>query len=198
MGRYCLNVYKTKNIKNNWSAQVEATLKKCNSLLYLLGRIKTFLNLSTRKLYFSAYILPHLDYCCTSWGNCNNYLLDKLIKFQKRAARLILDKDIDTLSAELFQQLDWMNFDERVTYRKAGLMYKSLHNLAPTYLSNKFTYTSSIHQVNIRSLTDSTLYVPEPNIKSEIRYFKSSENINKKEGGSYYVVSANKASSVTL
>ena len=36
------------------------------------------------------------------------------------------------------------------------------------------------------------------NIKSELRSFKSNENIHKKEGGSYYVVSANKASSVTL
>ena len=39
---------------------------------------------------------------------------------------------------------------------------------------------------------------PEANIKSEMRSFKSNENIHKKEGGSYYVVSANKASSVTL
>ena len=31
-----------------------------------------------------------------------------------------------------------------------------------------------------------------------MRSFKSSENIQKKEGGSYYVVSANKASSVTF
>ena len=38
----------------------------------------------------------------------------------------------------------------------------------------------------------------EANIKSEMRSFKSNENIHKKEGGSYYVVSANKASSVTL
>ena len=30
------------------------------------------------------------------------------------------------------------------------------------------------------------------------KWFKSNENIHKKEGGSYYVVSANKASSVTL
>ena len=37
----------------------------------------------------------------------------------------------------------------------------------------------------------------EANIKSEMRSFKSNENIHKKEGGSYYVVSANKASSVT-
>ena len=36
------------------------------------------------------------------------------------------------------------------------------------------------------------------NIKLEMRSFKSNENIHKKEGGSYYVVSANKASSVTL
>ena len=31
-----------------------------------------------------------------------------------------------------------------------------------------------------------------------MKSFKSNENIHKKEGGSYYVVSANKASSVTL
>ena len=31
-----------------------------------------------------------------------------------------------------------------------------------------------------------------------MRSFKSNENIHKKEGGSYYVVSANKASPVTL
>ena len=34
--------------------------------------------------------------------------------------------------------------------------------------------------------------------KSEMRSFKSKENIHKKQGGSYYVVSANEASSVTL
>ena len=36
------------------------------------------------------------------------------------------------------------------------------------------------------------------NTKSEMRSFKSNENIHKKEDGSYYVVSANTASSVTL
>ena len=35
-------------------------------------------------------------------------------------------------------------------------------------------------------------------IKSEMRSFKSNENIRKKEDGSYYVVSAIKVSSVTL
>ena len=53
----------------------------------------------------------------------------------------MLDKDINTPSAEMFQQLKRMKLDERVTYKKAILTYKSLHNLVPSYLSNKFTYT---------------------------------------------------------
>ena len=113
-----------------WSAQVEAILNKCNSLLYLLGRIKIYLDLYSRKLFFNAYILPQLDYCSTIWGNCSTTLT--VIKFQKRAARVILDKDINTPSNELFKQLGWMRFYERVNFRKALMMYKVLHNLAHT------------------------------------------------------------------
>ena len=40
--------------------------------------------------------------------------------------------------------------------------------------------------------------ISDSNTKSEMRSFMSNENIHKKEGWSYYVVSANKASSVTL
>ena len=57
-------------------------------------------------------------------------------------------------------------------------------------------YSSSDPQI----LCDQSFCLTEPvsKKKSEMRSFKSNENIHKKEGGSYYVVSANKASSVTL
>ena len=55
---------------------------------------------------------------------------------------------------------------------------------------NESTVASTIEHKNA--------FVKISNIKSEMRSFKSNENIHKKEGGSYYVVSANKASSVTL
>ena len=148
-----------------WSAQVEATLKKCNSLLYLLSRIKVYLNLHSRKLFFNAYILPHIDYCSTVWGNCKAADIDRVIKFQKRAARLILDEDFNTPSNVLFKALGWLRFDDRVNYRKAVMMYKALHDLSPTYISNKFTHTHSIHQINLRSLTDTTLYIPQPKLE---------------------------------
>ena len=44
------------NIDNvlSWTTQIEDTIKKCNSLLYLLGRIKCYLSIPVRKLFYNA------------------------------------------------------------------------------------------------------------------------------------------------
>ena len=76
-----------------------------------------------------------------------------------------------------------------------------------TPIANTDVYIGNFFPQTIRdwnALPDSLISSAEDaedcvaNIKSEMRSFKSNENIHKKEGGSYYVVSANKASSVTL
>ena len=146
-----------------WDTQVDVVLKKCNSLLYLLARIKAFISIPMRKLFFNTYILPHLDYCCIIWGNCNHSQEDKLIRFQKRAARLILDKDFTTPSKDLFKELNWLTFPERVTFQKAVLLYKIFNNLSPDYLRNTFTLTSNIHDRTLRSTSQFQLYSPKPN-----------------------------------
>ena len=147
----------------SWTVHVEFTIKKCNSLLHLLNRIKHYLPIPTRKLFFNAYILPHLDYCCTVWGNINTSQTESMIKLQKRAARIIFDKGIDTSSKEMFKQLSWMEFPERVTFQIAVMMYKIFNNLTPSYLPNHFKFTSEMHQRSLRSTTENLLYIPKPN-----------------------------------
>lgn len=145
-----------------WSNHIELTLKKCSSLLYLLSRIKCFLPIPLRKLYFNSYILPHLDYCCIVWGNCNSTLLNKVVLFQKRAARLILDADLLTPSKDLFARLNWLPFPQRIEFHKAILLYKIFSNQAPIYLNDIFTPVSSVHSLSLRSTTDKHLYSPRP------------------------------------
>ena len=92
-------------------------------------------------------------------------LMTSIIKFQKRAARSILDKPIETPSEELFAELKWMTFPERVMYQKAILMYKIMHNLTPAYLTNMFTFSKEVHDRTLRSTADNLLYIPKPNIE---------------------------------
>ena len=106
---------------------------------------------------------PHLDFCCIIWGNCSSTLDDKLVKFQKRAARVILDCDVYTPSSELFKELNWQTFPERVTYQKAILMYKKINNICPDYLKNYISYTYDISCRDTRSTNCNQLYTPKPN-----------------------------------
>ena len=87
------------DINLSWSTHIENTLK-CNTLLYLLGGKKQYLSIPVHTLFHNAYILPHLDNCCAIWGNSSADSLDSMIKFQKRAARLIYigQKFINTIS----------------------------------------------------------------------------------------------------
>ena len=153
----------TINDSLSWTDHINNVIKKCNSYLYLLSRIKNFLSIETRKRFYNAYILPHFDFCCIIWGNCTSSLEDKLIKFQKRAARVILDSDYSTPSTALFSKLKWMTFHERVIYQKAIQMYKTLRGDAPDYLQNAFTFTTDIDSRLLRSSSTYQLYSPKPN-----------------------------------
>ena len=67
----------------SWTEHITHIIKKVNLSLALLRRIKKYLNHKTRILFYNAYILPHLDYCCSIWGDCSKYLLESLLRLQK-------------------------------------------------------------------------------------------------------------------
>jgi hypothetical protein len=77
------------NAKN----QIDQVCSKISSTIYLLSKIKKYLNLESRQPFYSGYILPLIDYCCVVWGNCSNEGLNCILKLKKRTARLILDQD---------------------------------------------------------------------------------------------------------
>ena len=97
----------------SWDDQVDHVYKMINCKLALLSRIKKYLNLDTRILYFNAYIMPLFDYCITIWGNCSRQNIHRMTKLQKKTARIILNKSSDTPSKTLFEELKWLDFEKK-------------------------------------------------------------------------------------
>jgi hypothetical protein len=62
----------------NWKNQIDQACSKILSKIYLLSKIKKYLNLESRQLFYSGYILPLIDYCCVVLGN---YSMRDLITF---------------------------------------------------------------------------------------------------------------------
>lgn len=89
-----------------------------------------------------------------------------LIKLQKQASRLILDADHYAPSAPLFRELNWPTFDKIVDFKHALLVYKSLNNLAPSYMTNVFQTSGSNSTCTLRSETNRQLCIPRAHHKS--------------------------------
>ena len=103
----------------SWKKQI-AHVKQCVSFkLSLLRRLRIYLPLETRILFYNYYIKPIIEYCCIVCGTGCKENENVITKLQKKAARLILDADPLSSSKEMFKKLNWLPFEELVKYKQA-------------------------------------------------------------------------------
>jgi hypothetical protein len=158
------------NIANtlSWEAHIKSIKQKVSCKLHVLKSIKKYLPLPLRKLYYQYYIVPNFEYCSNVWANGSKANATVLSQLQKRAARLILDKDQQTSSKPLFQQLGWQTIQQRQTYHSAILAYKAIHNLLPQPISTMFTLCKNTTDHNLRSTQSNNIYLPKKHMNSPI------------------------------
>ena len=123
----------------SWYKQIDSVCLNITRRITLLKLLSKYVDMPNLKLYYNSYILPIFDYGCMIWGQCSAYNIDRLLKLQKRAARIILQADFMAPSKEKFQELGWLTFTQRVQYHICAMVFKSLNGQAPEYLSNLLT-----------------------------------------------------------
>ena len=92
----------------------------------------------------------------------SGYLSDKSPKLQSRAARVITKSPFDSSSNLLLAALKWEKLSLRFTKQRALIMYKTLNEFAPEYLSCLFTQRHDVNDYNLRNL-EGRLSLPKPN-----------------------------------
>ena len=133
-----------------WKPHIDMISAKLSSKLYLLRRIEGYLSLEMKKMFYNGYITPIYDYGCITWKHANKTELNRLTKIQKRIACTILRKPKKEAANELCKQLDWMTIPNRMEYFTGLMVYKSIHNLTPLYMSKLLKLADNAHY-NLRS-----------------------------------------------
>ena len=154
----CLGVLIDEELK--WSKQFENVCKLTQKSIGIIKRAKSFLPVQSLKLLYNSLVLPRFDYCSVVWSNRFHSHTNKLQKIQKRAARIILNKTYDTPSADLFTSLRWMTLDKRFELSRVLMIYKCVHNLAPSYLQVNLTNPNDVHEHHTRQRDSGYLRVP--------------------------------------
>ena len=120
-----------------WNNHFQHVSKKISTYLWLLSKIRFYLSVEHRLMFYNAYIKPHFVYCSTVWSNTSSGNINKITKLQRRACKLILSQDYTDIQ-EALKRLNILSFDQDIFLNKAKLMYKVYNNIAPVYLHELF------------------------------------------------------------
>ena len=108
---------------------------------------------------YRSIVEPHLSYCCSVWGSSSITRIESLQKLQNRADRIVTGSSYDAPSEPLPKDFGWLSVKEMIVKDTSTLIYKSLNDLAPKYLSDLFVRLSDFHILGLRN-TKSNLAVP--------------------------------------
>ena len=85
-------------------------------------------------------MLPYFNYCAVVWGSNYQTHLDKLMKLQKRAIRIIMKKPFYHPTNALFVELNLLKLKDIITEQKIIILSKFVSHSLPCAISSLFQY----------------------------------------------------------
>ena len=126
-------------IDNNllWSSHIDQLCKQIASKLWLLSRVKEYLDTAQRAQFYKTYIQPHIDYCNLVCSGTSQNNLERIFRLQKRAVKVILDYNVDNIFQSM-ENLKILTVFERLFLQKSKFMFKVDRLETPQYKNEMF------------------------------------------------------------
>ena len=110
-----------------WNVHIHNIEKKIAKNVGILTKISYLLpSLILQKLYY-ALIHPYLTYCNISWASNYSTRLDRLMKLQKRAIRVITKSKYYAHTFDLFRQVRILNIVKINILQTGIFMFRDIH-----------------------------------------------------------------------
>jgi len=125
-----------------WKVQANNSRKKAYNGLHKIKKIGHYLDNDMIFLLLNALVLPHINYCISTWSSTSP----------------TNSKKFDTLfrQIEKFYPLN-RNINQLIKYNKAVMVFKSMHKLCPSYISDKLQLVQHQHHHRTRASTENDL-----------------------------------------
>ena len=144
----------------DWKEQIKAVSAKVSRAIGFLKHAKKFLPGVTLENLYTGIVEPHFRYCCSVWGCCGSSEIKQLQKLQNRAARIVTNSSFDSPSRPLIERLGWKTIEQLISNESKTMVFKSLNDLAPQYLSSLFKRNSQCSTRCLRN-TETDLRLPK-------------------------------------
>jgi len=104
--------------------------------LQTIGHLRKYLDGPTTERLVHAFISSRLDSCNSLLYGLPDAEVEKLQRVQNSAARLVVGAKKHDHVQPILDKLHWLPVRKRILFKVLLMVYKSLNNLAPTYIKD--------------------------------------------------------------
>ena len=141
------------------SDHVASVCRSCFFQFRQLRLIRGSLASDAVKTLVHAFISSRLDYCNSLLVGVSGDVLNRLQSVQNAAARMVTGTRKYDHMTHVLRGLHWLPIRQRVVYNVAMLVYKCLHDVAPSYLTELCRPVSTIPgRCHLRSADTGVLF----------------------------------------
>jgi hypothetical protein len=143
-------------------AHITSLVKACFGILRQLKSVSHSLPRDTTRQLVQCLILSRIDYCNVAFSNLPKQQLDRLQSVINASARLVARvRKYDHITPVLRDELRVLKVRERLQFKLCLLVFKCLHNLAPSYLQQHIIPLADdlVHQ-RLRASKSADVFLP--------------------------------------
>ena len=141
--------------------QIQNICKSAYFHLRNIGAVRSHLPDSATVQLVHALITSRLDYCNSLLYGKPKYKMDRLQCVHNIAARIVARCPKFTNITPVLYELHWLPIYKRIVFKLLLLVYRSVNQLAPTYLCELITpYKEVQMRDDLRSTTQHLLHIP--------------------------------------
>jgi hypothetical protein len=169
-----LGVRPTLDEELSFREHVEKLCKKLSKKIGLLKKIRLYLPLQERKLYYNAIVKPTIMYGSLVWTSCSTGDLKRFFRLQKRAARVILQVDTRSRTVDNFKNVRMPSYIDKLFITNQSIHSRQTRHGGYNLVCPRYTRSSEVG----RSFTISSIKLwnslpPEIKRKQSIGSFKN-------------------------
>ena len=133
-----------------WKSHIEYIATKISKTIGILCRIRFYINQALLKILYNNLIYPYLYYGNIVWANNYPTRLDKLLKLQKKALRVITFSLYKAPSLPLFQKLNLLDINKINDFLASTFCFNLKSNSLPVYFNDFCIENTQVHNHHTR------------------------------------------------
>ena len=155
-----------------WVDHVSLVVRRCYGTLSGLAKFSHRLPSSVKQLVVESLVFPHILYCVSVWGGCNETQRHRIQKIINHAAQIISGSTRRAHVTPLLAQLKWQNFPSLIRERDIVTVHRLMHlPQAPVSVGRLMTHRSVVSSRCTRATEAGLLQLPRVHSERARRYF---------------------------